>query len=437
MLRPPAPLPRPALPSSGRRQAPPARRRARGFTLTELMVAVTGGLVITVAVFAVARDTTRFYQREGNVGDATSAAILGFQRLQADIARAGYLSTPNVQKDPRICASRTAPGQYPAGLKDLAAMRIEAAPTGQTLPTSLTANTALRAMAITLAGSYAADDAFPIWGAHQEAAGTQVVTLQTRIGPLSRNGYLTATGQDADELGERRRAILESIFRPGRYLRVVDRAGKHFYGVIAGATADVDGTPRIALASAPALEIRTATGGTTGCGLEGTDLGSASVVSVVRYELQDASVADDPSELGPFEAQRANLVRRETTLATAAPELVAEYAVDLRFAITVVTAPAGSENIADGQLTVLEASTGTFADYVGVPSTGKSPERIRAVRASLSVRSRIPDREGDVSNVTGGLYRVPVAAVDGRTRWARVRTLRADIALRNTEGILW
>ena len=53
-----------------------ARRTPRpssqcGFTLVELMVAMTGGLFMSLIVFALARDGARFYQRESRVADAT------------------------------------------------------------------------------------------------------------------------------------------------------------------------------------------------------------------------------------------------------------------------------------------------------------------------------------------------------------------------------
>jgi Tfp pilus assembly protein PilW len=43
----------------------------RGFTLVELMVALSGGLFISLAVFALARDSGRFYQRESRIANAT------------------------------------------------------------------------------------------------------------------------------------------------------------------------------------------------------------------------------------------------------------------------------------------------------------------------------------------------------------------------------
>jgi Tfp pilus assembly protein PilW len=74
----------------------------RGFTLVELMVALSGGLFLSAVVFALSRDTTRFYQQETRVASATLAGLVGFERLKSDIQRAGYLSTPNIQTDPRI-----------------------------------------------------------------------------------------------------------------------------------------------------------------------------------------------------------------------------------------------------------------------------------------------------------------------------------------------
>src|SRR4051812_43651349 len=90
--------------SPSRQHASRARApSSAGFTLVELMVALSGGLFLSMVVFALARDSTRFYQREGRLASATLAGIVGFKRLTDDIARAGYLSTPNIQADPRNC----------------------------------------------------------------------------------------------------------------------------------------------------------------------------------------------------------------------------------------------------------------------------------------------------------------------------------------------
>ena len=100
-----------------------ARRRGhrRGFTLVELMVAVTGGLFVSLAVFAISRQTGRFYTRETRVTDATLASMVGFERIKADLGRAGFLSSPNITVDPNLCGS---PAAYPYMLRRLSPLRI-------------------------------------------------------------------------------------------------------------------------------------------------------------------------------------------------------------------------------------------------------------------------------------------------------------------------
>src|SRR5262245_4294750 len=95
-------------------------RSPRGFTLIELMVAITAGLFVAIAAFALARQGSRFFQQEARIANAQFSATLGFDRLRADIARAGFLSSPNIQRDPFRCGST-------AALPSMAAVRIVAA----------------------------------------------------------------------------------------------------------------------------------------------------------------------------------------------------------------------------------------------------------------------------------------------------------------------
>ena len=96
--------------------------RNAGFTLVELMVALTGGLFISLAVFALARDSGRFYQREARLANATVSGLIGFERLRADLGRAGFLASPNIARDPRVCA--VPDGTWPTGLRNLASVQV-------------------------------------------------------------------------------------------------------------------------------------------------------------------------------------------------------------------------------------------------------------------------------------------------------------------------
>ena len=86
------------------------------------MVALSGGLFLSIMVFALSRDTSRFYQRENRLAGAVMAGMSGFERLKADIARAGYLSSPNIVTDPLV-GTRPTLG-WPAQLGSLTALKI-------------------------------------------------------------------------------------------------------------------------------------------------------------------------------------------------------------------------------------------------------------------------------------------------------------------------
>ena len=47
-----------------------ARAIQRGFTLVELMVAITAGLFVAVASFALAKQGSKFFQQEARVANA-------------------------------------------------------------------------------------------------------------------------------------------------------------------------------------------------------------------------------------------------------------------------------------------------------------------------------------------------------------------------------
>jgi hypothetical protein len=416
-------------------------RPVRGFTLVELMVAVTGGLFVAIAVFVLARDGSRFYRQQARVADATLGAVVGFNRLKADLSRSGFMSSPNIRQDPFRC--ETPDDSWPNALRNLASLRLPAST--DAVPAVLRAN-GRNPDSIVLAGNYANSDEFPTWGVVL-AGSTYVVTLQTRIGPLPRLGYLGMTD-------DQRKALLQGIFRPDRALRIVDQSGKSHYGSIQSAQV-AGGDPQIVLDVIPPLNLRDTNA--RGCALAGSQTASASVVNFIRYRIRDMrsdpdyrSLFDDSSagEIAAWEAGRTELVREElrvdgTPLDTAPDktvEIVAEYAVDLKFALTVVTGTTRTAN----QTEVTALTTYPFGDahIAGIASNPASasfaPQTIRSVRARLSVRSRVPDRQAAIvgqsgTSVAPGFYRIELTP----GVFARVRTLQADVALPNHGGITW
>lgn len=389
------------------RSAP--RGKTRGFTLIELMVALSGGLLFTVFVFMMARDATRFYQSESRLADATFGAIAGFQRLRNDIARAGYLSTPNIQSS-RSAFCGNPMDSAMGGLQELASLQIEAGAT------------AADPDAIVLMGSYASADQYPIHDVSKSGDNWEV-RLQAQSTAMLRLGY--SSGNTAP---------LVDLFKAGRALRIVDHTGREQYGIVQ----DVDVTtnwevPVITLLSEPSFQ-RKDDGNS--CGLRGYEAGAlVNVVQMIRYDLRSLSGAayaplyptDDAAVAA--EGVRTELVRQEldimepeSPLPGTAPELVAEFAVDLKFGLNVLTAT-------DATTTMV---TTDIAGYAGPVSTltGTGPQQIRAVRARLGVRTRTADRMENVlpEDSSPIPWRVNIAPDGG---YARVRTLQADIALRN------
>jgi hypothetical protein len=408
-------------------RAPRALQGERGFTLVELMVALSGGLFLSIVVFALARDASRFYQREGRITTATLAAMIGFERLKSDIERAGYLSTPNIQRDPNLAT--TIDSGTPAGLFSLAGARIYPDTPSLSANASFQLNPSLSPDEVVLSGSYTATDEFPI----ADASSGQNIYLQVYTPAMARLGYLNPTNTPAQQL-----TLLQNVFgaTPGRILRVKDQAGRLYFGQIAAVTAGTQ--PSVTLLTA--FPVRSSGSGTAG--LRGYEVGSsANVVNIIRYRVMDLQNAAagaawkplfDASKGAPGEASRTELVRDELDSAgntiAGTTDIVAEYAVDLGFSILGQLAPGGAG--AAPTLTQAEAGSSTFKQFYAANAQGDSPELVRSVHVRLSVRSREADRE---TGIPGGFYRFQVES----KMWARVRTFQADVALPNQAGVQW
>lgn len=411
----------------------PARQRQRGFTLVELMVAMTGGLFLSIVVFALSRDASRFYQRESRIANATLAGVAGFERLSSDVARAGHLSTPNINADPRVCNRPQA--SWPEALRSLRALVVDSSGTSATntevaaagiKPRTLIISGALTTPEVLLTNSVAAPN-----------GGSWQITLNMATPAAARLGLdpaLTATTAN--------QAILSSVFMSGgqgRIVRLRDH-GMDQYAVVSGVVAN-PGEAVINLADSPAL-LRLANGSVQ-CGIDSNGGGMAlSVINIVRYDIRsmvaDASYAAlFKASLGtggrttaylPYESARAELVRVELNPAGVeipeTREIVSEYAVDLRLEAWGATSSANP--------TLLPVTAELSQTY---PFT----QLLRGVQLRLSVRSREADREADISGSGGtsaDLYRIPLGA-NKTAPYARVRSFQSYIPLRNLEGSNW
>jgi prepilin-type N-terminal cleavage/methylation domain-containing protein len=412
-----------------RGRAENGRGARRGFTLVELMVAMLGGMFVSIAVFTLAKHSSSFAMRQSRVADATLQSVIGFERLKADIARAGFLSTPNLRRDPHVCRSPS----YPSLLGQLASVFIDET-SADDVPES--ANNGITPRRILLAGSYASADQFI---ARNIVEGPPVVVhLEPNSLGMANIGYHVAPTD----------ATLLRVFAIGRALRIVDDVGDVQFATITGVAAGATPTdpPQIELAST--LQFRSTDGNR--CGIHGHGRNVVNVVNLINYEIRDLN-QEATSQFAPmfrsvpalpYEATRRELIREElamdgSLLANTGPELIAEYAVDLGFSLLV--------EANGGKLTRL--SDGDIAGYAGVPGVGAGdgPQLIRGVHAWLSVRSQEADRTTalPVPILPAGrpgpnLIRVSVNADDGELPpFARVRTLQSTIPLYNQARATW
>jgi len=413
------------------------RKRPRGFTLVELMVAMTGGLFLSIVVFAPSRDASRFYQRENRIANATLAGVAGFERLSGDLARAGHLTTANINADPHVCNKPQA--TWPELLRSLRALVVDSSATS-------TASTEIGAAGISpkgliIAGALTTPEILLTNSVAQPAGGKWQITLNLATPSAARLGLSAAPTPDATT---NNLAVLSSVFLSadgkGRVVRLRDH-GMDQYGVVSSVSATT-GEALITLEDAPAL-VRLSKGGVQ-CGIDNNGGGMAiSVVDLVRYDIRsmvnDASYAAlfKASGLGtggsssaalPYEGARAELVRVELNPAgieiAETREIVSEYAVDLQldaWGATSATVP-----------TLVPVTANLSNNYA-------STQWVRGVHLRFSVRSREADREADISGMGGtstDLYRIPLGA-NKTAPFARVRTFQSDVALRNLESSNW
>lgn len=432
------------------------RRAARGFTLIELMVATLAGLTVSLGAFAFARAATRSFQQETRLSDATSNATIGFRRLVSDLERAGYLAPSNVQREfsagNRVCLQPN--NQFSPAIQALAALEVEQGPTTSTGTVINSTNhatgggapIALNPDRLTLSGSYASIEQFPI-KAIEAAGSTPIVYLERQSGPAMRlmNGSTLATPWT-------------DVFQVGRILRIQDREGYQHFGHITAINAA--GTyPAITLESTPQLYMRGQPAPTVSNPLcKGFDIGVgalANVVNRVRYEVRDLRGLPQyqalypatpiiPEDLQRWELVRYELDRNNNPIA-GTEELVSEFAVDLKVAMTVIPAvtlnPANPDPVQ--QLQYLDFGNPTigsqYGKRIGPANQTAGPERVRSVKVRLSVRSREPDRDQGINPalvgaVPGTLFRYQIP---GSNLYSRVRTLHADVSMSNQIGIFF
>jgi prepilin-type N-terminal cleavage/methylation domain-containing protein len=448
------------------RRSSVARSATRGFTLVELMVAMTAGLMISAAAMVLARNASRTFQQESRITSAQISAGLGMTRLAGDIQRASFMSSPHVKRDPFVCGDYA---NWTAGMNALAGVQItKAGSVTDAASGNLGQSTdnALSPDSIVIGGAFSTTEQFSVRNIARESGGTYSVRLQLDSGATAR--ALSAELQGGEPMCASAGTPNVGIFRVGRFLRIVDSMGRHEYGLIGACTVTRSGLDvtevLITLAAQPAVPEKTP--GNT-CGWSGLATGLlVNPVSRVKYAIRnmrgharygalvappagavERSLSGDgdltsASQPGRTELVRVELAadgteiesRTETNANLATLEVVAEYAVDLKFGVvsTVV-------NGVNPTLTRRDIADDTgYAVVKDITDVTARPNRVRAISVRFSTRARIPDRNQQIpAGPVGALGRFQLTTVPGELSWARMRTLQAEVSLPNQTGVTW
>jgi prepilin-type N-terminal cleavage/methylation domain-containing protein len=438
---------------------------SRGFTLVELMVSMTAGLLVAGAAMVLARGASRTFQQEVRITSAQLATTLGMSRLAADLQRASFLSSPNVRRDPTVCQSDASfPFDDWSSVPGLGALSgisiVEGGSVSDAANGSIqqSVDNGFNPDSLVIGGSFSATEPFDTRLIQKEVAGSYTVYLAIDSGPLAR--ARTAQGEGGEPICATVLAPNVGIFRVGRFLRI-DTGEKFQYGLINDCT-DTGTEVVITLAGTPKLYIEDE----LQCGMVGLGRHRVNPVSRVRWTLRnlrgharygvlvappadatEALMSGDGDPASQNQPGRTELVRVELDAngdeiedrddanpALSTLEVVAEYAVDLKFGVT-------STLVNDTAPTVVRREIGNSGGYViAQPNSDPAafPERIRSIGVRLSTRARVPDRNQPLTGgLVGNIGRFQLTGVPGETTYARMRTLQAEIALQNQSGVAW
>ncbi len=430
-------------------------RRNAGFTLIELMVSLIAGLFVAMAVVALSTQATNTFHEEARTAASEMTLRTAVERLRADLQRAAFMGTGNIQADPYIAhapgsANMAKSGPYP-GLYRLSSMLLTSQGSAAAAPLSVAAG--LSPDTIDLSGNFTSTDDYVVRYAETGTSSCGGTRLWLTIDSPAMWRILAQSNADSS---------LEAAFQPVSGVqfaaRITDDTGHYQYlptctGKAAGVTpvsgGGIASTAYVDLDTS-VLPFLTSSATKTNGGASGLGVGRLRVnpIQTVRWDIRpiDTSkagdapyaqlVTGDGGTTDKYELFRTYL--DVTGALTQAPELVAEYAVDLKFAFS-----ADKSAVTDNPrvLTVYgfsDANNAALASDVTVNLLAQ-PQRIRSVHFRLTTRSAIADRADTYSvpqaNIQQGAYPtrycVLSSCTSGQVGWARLRSVTSEVSTPN------
>lgn len=393
------------------------RARQAGFTLLELMVAMTIGALVVAAMFSIGGASSRHFQEQQRIGVTQRSVRHAMNRIRHDLARAGYLHVAH-ERAPGVntCPAPPLTRSVPAVWFD------DADPVGESaLDTVNRSANGVSADRLRLIGNYATGDDYLTSSIDSNGRN---LFLQTDWLAFRRSFLVNGAGGPVLD----RDRFEDVVFKPGSMVRVhVPETGREFFLDVTGSSLDASGTARIELGQALPLGSECFTG-----------LGRGTLVtplSWIEYAIiaapADSTLASNAAAVtGP----NTLLVRREldmsdpsgNTIVRGTQRVILEYAVnfDLNFVV--------DTNLVPGGVPTISIESGASAENL-VQTT---PWMVRGAVVSLAARTPEQDTRfpwpdswsaGRPPGAPLNRYRV----FNDRDGAARVRSLVTEVQMPN------
>ncbi|GAB4204176.1 MAG: hypothetical protein OHK0013_18910 [Sandaracinaceae bacterium] len=393
---------------STHRYIPASRRRRRhGFTLVEMMVALTIGALVIGTVYTIGSSAARHFHEQQRISQLQLSVRLALDRIRRDVARAGFLGTMDSRTD-RTCGP-------PLGTIIHAIDIVDAQGTAAFVGQPGFVPGVSQADAVTITGNFRTGDAYRIrsWSNFNMELAT---TWQA---------YRRSFSQDPST-NVMDPALVQATFARDTPLLVRGPSGLRVWTTSAGADADTGGT-RARISTTTAYQNDACRVAVPGLNHFCADC-TVAPVSAVRYEIVRAAPPLGPTPaMRPITGENTVLMRTEINPVTGAvldgPMPVLEYAVHFDIDAYVDTA-AGANPTAIALRNDVEAQLATI----------NTPARIRGVRISLAARTarQDPQLSEGLAPLADGTPRV--FDVFGRgpgSGAARVRSAYTEVFLPN------
>jgi prepilin-type N-terminal cleavage/methylation domain-containing protein len=431
----------------------PERRRSRrraGFTLVELMIALVMGLIVALAAISLAKTATTTFFEQARISGVEAHVRSASERLRNDLSRAAYMSTPNIQLDPRVAkvpGAAGAPYRIPA-LQYLQGIAVTPATTIRSHARSV-AN-AMTPHDVFISGNLTSDDVYRgMWiteGSGCGGAGGAQIRLNGAADPAVRRLY------NGETTAANRQAMTQLVFMPGMRMnpqvtgvkyavQVMDVRGCFHYMSICAVTQSTEADSVVLELAGTGTQSILTPAATLGdvCGANLMEEVAVAPIQRVRWYLgvETEASRNDPVLDGPLvSTNKFNLYRQLLTEAgnpavtVGPPEMIAEYAIDLKLGFLIDSSIPGAPNTTNLDFEAADADLEPWVNRDAIFTTANvGPQRVRSVRYRLAFRTPIADRRTDLGMPSPPPYIARYAM--GNTTWARVRTVISEVALLN------